>query len=263
METIIIIKIGGNIIDNEQALNSFLFDFSKIKSPKILIHGGGKLASQLSTQLNIEPKIIDGRRITDEKTLDIVTMVYAGLINKKIVAKLQAYNTNAIGLSGADANLIKSHKRKNSEIDYGFVGDVDKINTAFLLDLLNNKYTPVIAPISHDKNGLLLNTNADTIAAEIAIALANHKKSNLYYCFELQGLLKDINDKNSVIKNININEIEQLKETQVISKGMLPKVDNITHCILNGVEKVILCNAADIRFIENENAIFGTTFTKN
>lgn len=263
MESITIIKIGGNIIDDENAFVKFLNDFAKIATPKILIHGGGKLASKLSTQLNVIPEMIDGRRITDEKTIDIVTMVYAGLINKKIVAKLQANNCNAIGLSGADANLIKSHKRINSSIDYGFVGDVDEINTTFLIELLSKKYTPIIAPITHDKNGILLNTNADTIAAEIAITLAKQYKTALYYCFELTGLLKDINDQNSIIHKIKLADIQQLKEKQVISKGMLPKVDNIAHCIEQGVEKVILCNASDISFIENENAIFGTVFTKD
>ncbi len=263
METIVVIKIGGNIIDDEKALADFLSDFAAIQQPKILIHGGGKLATKLSKDLNIETQLIDGRRITDEKTVDIVTMVYAGLINKKIVAKLQSKNCNAIGITGADANIIEAHKRVHSTIDYGFVGDIDKVNADFIFDLMNKNYTPVIAPLTHDKKGNLLNTNADTIAAEIAIELSKAKKVMLFYCFEKHGLLKDINNNESVISKITLFEIEQLIEKQIINEGMLPKIDNISRSVENGVEKVMLCHAYDVLSIVNENAKFGTTITKN
>lgn len=263
METIVVIKIGGNIIDDDNSLAGFLADFSRIQQPKILIHGGGKIATQLSKDLNIEPKLIDGRRITDEKTIDIVTMVYAGLINKKIVAQLQSNNCNAVGLTGADANIIEAHKRIHPTIDYGFVGDIDKVNTDFIFNLFANNYTPVIAPLTHDKKGNLLNTNADTMASAIAVELSKVKKVSFFYCFEKQGLLKDINNTDSIIPELTIYETEQLKEKQIITDGMLPKINNIIHALENGVEKVILCHAKDVLSIVNENAKFGTTFTKN
>lgn len=261
MERIIVIKIGGNIIDDEKALASFLSDFAKIKFPKILIHGGGKVATQISKALGIETKMIDGRRITDEQTIDVVTMVYAGLINKKIVAKLQSKNCNAIGLCGADANIIEAHKRIHPTIDFGFVGDVDQVNTDLLKELLEKNITPIIAPITHDKKGNLLNTNADTIASSIAIELSKSKKITFIYCFEKAGLLRNIEDETSIIPSLTIAEVEQLKEKQIITDGMLPKVQNITHTLQNGVDKVILCHAQNILPIVNENAIFGTTFT--
>lgn len=263
METIVVIKIGGNIIDDDNSLAGFLADFARIQQPKILIHGGGKIATQLSKDLNIEPKLIDGRRITDEKTIDIVTMVYAGLINKKIVAQLQSNNCNAVGLTGADANIIEAHKRVHTTIDYGFVGDIDKVNTDFIFNLFANNCTPVIAPLTHDKKGNLLNTNADTMASAIAIELSKVKIVSFFYCFEKKGLLKDINNDDSIIPELTIYETEQLKEKQIITDGMLPKINNIIHALENGVEKVILCHAKDVLSIVNENAKFGTTFTKN
>ncbi len=263
MQEVIIIKIGGNIIDDKKALSKFLYDYSTIKKQKILIHGGGKLATELSKQLNVETKLIDGRRITDEKTLDIVTMVYAGLINKNIVATLQANNCNALGLTGADANLIEAHKRNNTTIDYGFVGDIDKVNPDILFDLMNKNITPIIAPLTHDKNGNLLNTNADTIASSIAIELAKTKKVTFLYCFEKNGLLNNLEDDDSVIQHVKLDEIEQLKEKQIITAGMIPKIDNISNALKNGVEKVILCNAQNIVSIINENSTFGTLFTIN
>ena len=263
METIVVIKIGGNIIDDDNSLADFLADFSRIHQPKILIHGGGKIATQLSKDLNIEPKLIDGRRITDEKTIDIVTMVYAGLINKNIVAQLQSNNCNAVGLTGADANIIEAHKRVHPTIDYGFVGDIDKVNTDFIFNLFVNNYTPVIAPLTHDKKGNLLNTNADTMASAIAVELSKVKKVSFFYCFEKKGLLKDINNTDSIIPELTIYETKQLKEKQIITDGMLPKINNIIHALENGVEKVILCHAKDVLSIVNENAKFGTAFTKN
>ena len=210
MKTLKVIKIGGNIIDDEAALNAFLKDFAKIKSPKILVHGGGKLATKLSQQMQVEVKMVDGRRITDQDTLDIITMVYAGKINKDFVAKLQANHCNAIGFSGADGNAIVSIKRPIKTIDYGFVGDVVKVNTETLEVLLNNGVTPVFCAITHDKKGQLLNTNADTIASELAIGFANSFATELYYCFEKNGVLKNINDDNSVIKHIDTKNYQEV-----------------------------------------------------
>ena len=260
MEEILVIKIGGNIIDDENALADFLHSFSKINQPKILIHGGGKLATQLSTKMNIETKMIDGRRITDAETLKIVTMVYAGYINKNIVAKLQSNHCNAIGLSGADAKLIQAHKRKHPSIDYGFVGDITTINTSLLIDLVEKGYAPIVAPICADAEGQLLNTNADTIASSIAIALAERINIKLYYCFEKKGLLANIEDETSNIKEININDIQIMIDNQSIVAGMIPKVQNIKQAILQGVSEVTLCHAQDLLDIVHKNSIFGTTF---
>lgn len=240
MDTLKIIKIGGNIIDNEVALNAFLKDFSKIESPKILIHGGGKLATKLSNQMGVEVKMIEGRRITDQDTLDIITMVYAGKINKDIVAKLQANKCNSIGFSGADGNAIVSIKRPVKSIDYGFVGDVVKINTDILEVLLNNKVTPVFCAITHDEKGQLLNTNADTIASELAIGFANRYQTELYYCFEKNGVLKDVNDDDSVIQHIDSNNYQRLIDDKIIADGMLPKLNNCFLAINKNVAKVCI-----------------------
>ena len=201
MKNIYVVKIGGNIIDNAEALDIFLQKFSDIKDHKILIHGGGKLATELATDLGIKQKLIDGRRVTDAATLKLVTMVYAGSINKNIVAKLQANKCNALGLCGADANLITASKRIVNKIDYGFVGDIktNGINTSFLQLLFENNITPVIAPITHNNEGQLLNTNADSIANEIAKALSINFNVHLIYCFNKKGILRDVDDENSVI----------------------------------------------------------------
>ncbi len=262
MNELIIIKIGGNSIDDDEILNNFLATLAQIKQPKILIHGGGKLATELAHQLNIETKQIDGRRITDQATLDVVTMVYAGLINKKIVAKLQKNNCNAVGLTGADGNAILAHKRTHPTIDFGFVGDIDVINTEFIQSIIKKNGTPVLAPITHNKMGNLLNTNADTIASEIAIAFSKLYQVTFIYCFDKKGLLLDVNNDESVIKQVKIEELEQLKQKQIITKGMLPKVTNIEYAINNGVEKVILCDTKEVHHIINGNTIFGTIFTK-
>jgi acetylglutamate kinase len=240
MQTLKIIKIGGNIIDDEKALTAFLKSFATIESPKILVHGGGKLATQLATKMNVEVKMVDGRRITDRPTLDIITMVYAGKINKDIVVKLQANKCNAIGFSGADGNTIVSEKRPINTIDYGFVGDVKKVNTKALELILNNDITPVFCAITHDQNGQLLNTNADTIASELAIAFAQVFKTELYYCFDKNGVLQNVNDENSVIMNINKRTYSKLIDEGIISDGMLPKLNNCFHAIENKVEKVCI-----------------------
>lgn len=260
MSSLYVIKIGGNIIDDANALRQFLNDFAQIPYPKLLIHGGGKLATQLATQLGIETKMIDGRRITDAETIKIVTMVYAGFINKNIVATLSTHHQKSIGICGADAQAVLAHKRQNATIDYGFVGDIDTVNTDFFRHLLEQNLVPIIAPITSDKQGNLLNTNADTMASAIAVALSKNYTVKLFYCFEKKGLLKDVNDNNTCIPTIAAQDIQQLIEQQIISDGMLPKVQNIKTAIESGVEKVSLCHAADLLDIICENSIFGTTF---
>ena len=240
MEKLKVIKIGGNIIDNDVALQEFLTKFSKIEGPKILVHGGGKLATKLAHQMQVEVHMVDGRRITDQDTLDIITMVYAGKINKNIVAKLQENNCNSVGFSGADGNSIISEKRPIKKVDFGYVGDVIQVNTATLALLLNNNITPVFCAITHDKNGQLLNTNADTIASELAIGFAKKFKTELYYCFEKKGVLDNINDENSVIENINTTTYKTLIDQGVIADGMLPKLNNCFHAISHKVDKVCI-----------------------
>src|SRR5690349_979130 len=199
MDKLYIIKIGGNIIDDEKKLSSFLKDFAEISENKILVHGGGKLATQLADKLGVEQKLVDGRRITDQETLKIVTMVYAGYINKNIVAQLQSYDCNAIGLCGADGDAILAHKRNHPVIDYGFVGDIDAINTNLLKSLLEQNISIVFASLTHDQKGQLLNTNADTIAQELAKALSLSYEVHLIYSFEKAGVLLDANDDNTII----------------------------------------------------------------
>lgn len=255
MDKLYVIKIGGNIIDDEQKLSLFLKDFAQIEGHKILVHGGGKLATKMAAQLDIEQQMIDGRRVTDAETLKVVTMVYAGLINKKIVAQLQANNCNAIGLTGADGNLIKAHKRNHPTIDYGFVGDVD--SGQLLVDnwqiFLSNKLTPIIAPITHDGKGNLLNTNADTIAQEIAKLLSTIYDVKLIYCFEKSGVLLDVNDDNSAIPLLTKQYYQELKTpfegtwAPRIFAGMLPKLDNAFAAINSGVSKVIIGKAEELQ----------------
>ena len=238
--TLKIIKIGGNVIDDAQALSSFLYIFSLIEGPKILVHGGGKSATALAEQTGLEVKLIDGRRITDAATLELITMVYAGKINKTIIAQLQALDCNAVGFTGADGNTITSEKRPVSTIDYGFVGDVKLVETSTLELLLNNNISPVFCAITHDKNGQLLNTNADTIASELAIAFAAQFEVELYYCFEKKGVLKDVNDDNSVIQTITKSSYKKLLDAQLIFSGMLPKLNNCFHALDHEVSKVCI-----------------------
>lgn len=233
-----IIKIGGNIIDNPTELAQFLTDFSKIEGNKILVHGGGKSATKMAQSLGLTPQMIDGRRITNQSMLDVVVMIYAGEINKNIVAQLQANATNAIGFSGADGNLIQSSKRNHPTIDYGFVGDVQKVNTVLVETLLHAGIIPVFCAITHDGNGQLLNTNADTIASELAIATSEIYEVTLYYCFEKAGVLKDIEDENSVIKNINSELYSKLKQDGAIHSGMIPKLDNCFNSLSKGVQRI-------------------------
>lgn len=235
-----VIKIGGNVLDDEQCFMRFLDLFASVDGAKILIHGGGKLASQLSAQLNISAQMIEGRRVTDEETLKIITMVYAGYINKNIVAQLQSRSCNAIGLSGADGNLIRAHKRTNRNPDYGFAGDVDEVNSEFVQQLLNTAFTLVIAPVTHDKQGQLLNTNADTIAQEIAQAMSGTYETQLIYCFEKSGVLKNIQDEGSSIPFITEENKQQLINEGIIHSGMLPKVHNAFIALQKGVNRITI-----------------------
>ncbi|NCI48573.1 acetylglutamate kinase [Sediminibacterium roseum] len=244
---LLVVKIGGNIIDDTAKLNAFLRSFASIPAKKILIHGGGKLATRLAEQMGVEQQMIDGRRITDAETLKIVTMVYAGYINKNIVAQLQANHCNAIGLSGADGGLILAHKRKHASLDYGFVGDIDHVNTDLLQTLLDKDIAVVAAPITHDAKGLLLNTNADTIAQEIATALAPLYDVSLIYSFEKNGVLLDVEDENSVIARMNASYYAELKEKQLIFAGMIPKLDNAFAALQKGVAKVIIGKAEQLQ----------------
>jgi acetylglutamate kinase len=246
MDTLYIVKIGGNIIDDETRLQEFLTSFAAINGKKILVHGGGKLATRLADQLQIPQQMLDGRRITDQETLKIVTMVYAGLINKQIVAKLQSLQCNAIGLSGADGNVIQSHKRQNAGLDYGFVGDVDAINSDLLNTLLQAGHTIVLSPITHNKQGLLLNTNADTIAQETARAMSKHYAVQLIYSFEKAGVLLDADDDSTVINQITPVYYEELKAEQKIFAGMIPKLDNAFAALKSGVSKVIIGKAEQL-----------------
>lgn len=255
MKTLKIIKIGGNIIDDAENLGEFLKDFAKIEDAKILVHGGGKLATKLAHQMGVEVNMINGRRITDAVTLDIITMVYAGKINKSIVAKLQAQQCNAVGFSGADGNSIVAKKRPVKTIDYGFAGDILKVNTNILEVLLKSNVTPIFCAITHDENGQLLNTNADTIASELAIGFANLYKTELYYCFEKSGVLKDVSDDASVVENITTKTYQTLKDQNIIADGMLPKLDNCFHALENKVNKVCIGKP---EMLNNSNSKFTT-----
>ncbi len=243
---LIIIKIGGNILDNPAKRNSFLADFSAIGGPKILIHGGGKIATDLGKKLGIEPKMHEGRRITDEATLDLVTMVYGGLINKQLVAQLQALGCNALGISGADGNAVLASKRPMKEMDYGFVGDVERVNATLLNDLLTKGLTPVLAPLTHDGKGNMLNTNADTMAAEIAKALTGHFETTLLYCFEKKGVLRDVVNDDSVVPLMNKTDFEHMKAQGQIAAGMIPKLTNAFAALEAGVQQVVVMHADDL-----------------
>src|SRR5215471_5480589 len=260
-DTALIIKIGGNIIDDEKKLSSFLRDFSEIGDKKILVHGGGKLATQLAEKLGIKQTLVDGRRITDSETLKVVTMVYAGYINKNIVAELQSNHCNAIGLCGADGDLILAHKRKHPVIDYGFVGDVDAINVALLTSLLRQNLSLVVASLTHDQQGQLLNTNADTIAQEIAKAISTEFDVNLIYSFEKTGVLLDTNDETTVIPTMSPSLYQQLRAKQKIFAGMIPKLDNAFSALNSGVKKVIIGKAEELKKLLNGQA--GTNIVDN
>lgn len=259
MNPLYIIKVGGNIIDDNDKLHHFLKAFAGIHGKKLLVHGGGKLATKLAESLSIPQQMIDGRRITDAETLKIVTMVYAGLINKEIVAKLNAMHCISMGISGADAKTIIAHKRNHPSIDYGYVGDIDEVNTSAILALLNQNINIVIAPITQDSTGQLLNTNADTIAQEIAKAMSTHFSTTLIYSFEKKGVMKDVNDANSVIHEMDLKMFNTMKNDQSIFAGMIPKLENAFSAIAAGVSKVIIGDALELSDLINGKS--GTTIT--
>ena len=246
-----IVKVGGKIVETPDTLNRLLQDFTSLKGNKILVHGGGRTATQVANQLGIETHMIDGRRVTDEAMLQVVTMVYGGLVNKNLVAQLQSRGVNALGLTGADMNVVISHKRplKNG-IDYGFVGDVDKVNNTQLEQLLNAGITPILAPLTHDGKGSMLNTNADTIAAETAKSLAEDFDVTLVYCFEHAAVLANPEDETSVIPTISHESFEKLKDNGIVSGGMLPKIENSLAAISAGVKRVIITRADKIGSLE-------------
>jgi acetylglutamate kinase len=255
MEKLYVIKIGGNVVDNTALLTNFLTAFSKLEGQAILVHGGGKLATSLATTLGVEQTMVEGRRITDGETLKIVTMVYAGYINKNIIAQLEAMHVN----SGVDGNMIKAHKRANANIDYGFVGDIDEVNQEFIQQQLANQLRLVVAPITHDGAGQLLNTNADTIAQSIAVAMSDLYQVRLVYGFEKEGVLADVNNEDSVISSINNLTYSQLKKENIIFDGMLPKIDNAFLALNGGVQSVIIGKTEKLHELINGTA--GTTIT--
>ena len=254
-EKITIIKVGGKIVEEQDSLAALLDRFSAIGGNKVLIHGGGRSATRMAERLGIESRMVNGRRITDSDTLQVVTMVYGGLVNKTIVAQLQARGVNALGLTGADCNIIKAHKRPVGEVDYGFVGDVDKADGLMLSRLIEQGIVPIVAPLTHDGNGNLLNTNADTMAAETAKALSAHYDTRLIYCFEFPGVMRDPDDADSLIPTITRESYRTLLADGIVSGGMVPKIDNAFNAIDNGVGEVIITRADAIDGIQGTHII--------
>lgn len=259
--TLLVVKIGGNVINEETALQSFLKDFATLPGKKILVHGGGKKATEIGEKLGITSRYIDGRRITDQPTIDLVTMVYGGLINKKIVAQLQAFECNAIGLTGADANSVPAVKRPVKEVDYGFVGDIkENFQTRYLQILLENDLVPVFAPLTHDGTGQILNTNADTVASALAVALSGHYSVRLMYCFEKKGVLKDINREDEVVPFINKDIYHKMLAEKALADGILPKLHNAFAAIDQGVKSVLIGHAKEL--IKNTGSQIAGTLIK-
>lgn len=246
MEKLTLVKVGGKIVEEEETLRKLLQDFSSLEGYKVLVHGGGRSATKLATQLGIESKMVNGRRITDAAMLEVVTMVYGGLVNKNIVAGLQALHVNALGLTGADMNLMRSDKRPVAEVDYGFVGDVKEVNADLLASLIRQGIVPILAPLTHDRQGHILNTNADTIAGEAAKALAKHFEVTLMFCFEKKGVLMDENDDESVIPEIDRSSFQHYVHQGIIQGGMIPKLENAYQAIDAGVKQVIITQASEI-----------------
>lgn len=243
---LIIIKVGGQIVEEPETLKQLLSDFASIKEHKVLVHGGGRAATRIAAQLGIESQMVNGRRVTDADMLNVVTMVYGGLVNKQIVAGLQALNVNALGLTGADMNYMRSEKRPVKDVDYGFVGDVKEVNSDILASLISEGVVPVLAPLTHDKQGNMLNTNADTIAGEAAKALAKFFDVTLMYCFEKKGVLRDANDDDSVIPEITKSAFEAYVADGTIQGGMIPKLENAFEAIEAGVKEVVISKADEI-----------------
>ncbi len=247
-DTINVVKIGGNVIDDSVALDAFLADFAAVEGPKVLVHGGGREATRLSARLDIQSKMIDGRRVTDDATLDVVTMVYAGLLNKRIVAALQARDCQAVGLSGADGNVLTATRRPATPVDYGNVGDLDakSVSDRFLETLFNAGYTPVVCAICHDGKGNLLNCNADSVAAALAVGASRLGRVRLTYCFEQPGVMTNLADESSVVPLVTPSIFDDLRSSGKVSGGMLPKLSNALKCAADGVEEVRICRAADL-----------------
>ena len=248
MEKLTIVKVGGKIVEEPDTLKQLLLDFSKIEGFKVLVHGGGRSATLLATKLGIESKMINGRRITDSDMLKVVTMVYGGLVNNQIVAGLQAIGVNGLGLSGCDLNYMRSEKRPVTDVDYGFVGDVKEVNAGILTELILKGVVPVLAPLTHDNAGTLLNTNADTIAGEVAKALAVFFDVTLLYCFEKKGVLLNEKDEDSVISTLTDFLFKQYVSEGIIQGGMIPKLDNSFEALKAGVKLVVITRADQIDF---------------
>ncbi len=244
-----IFKIGGNVINSDNDLTAFLKDFAEVEGHKLLVHGGGAVANELMKKMGIEPEMVDGRRITDEATMEMITMVYAGLINKKVVAGLQKSGVDAMGLSGADGNVITAVKRAVKDVDYGLAGDIVAVNSRLIDGLLNLGLVPVFNSVVHDGNGLLLNTNADTIASEVAIAMSDDFAVDLIYVFEKKGVLSDLKNE-TVISEINKNTADDLAQKGIINSGMLPKLHNCFRALENGVERVFITGKDNFKKVQ-------------
>lgn len=257
MEKLTVIKVGGKIVEEEDTLRQLLDDFAGIEGHKLLVHGGGRSATRLASQLGIETQMVGGRRITDAEMLRVVTMVYGGLVNKNIVANLQARDVNALGLTGADMDVMRSVKRAVKDVDYGFVGDVERVNASFLGDLVRKGIVPVMAPLTHDGEGHLLNTNADTIAGETAKALAALFDVTLVFCFEKKGVLRDENDDESVIPHLTRIDFARLKEEGIIQGGMIPKLENSFVALDCGVKQVVITQASALSDLKSGTVIKG------
>ncbi len=247
MQQLTIVKVGGKVVETPESLQKLLADFVALPGLKILVHGGGRSATKVAEQLGIETKMVEGRRITDLETLKVVTMVYAGLVNKNIVASLQAKGANAIGLTGADLNLIRAVKRPVKDIDYGYVGDVESVQVGELMELLNKNVVPVVAPLTHDGLGNMLNTNADTMASALAVAFAKHYQVNLVYCFEKKGVLSDPENEDAVIEKLSHKLFKEYQQSGVIAEGMIPKLDNGFKALDSGVAKVVITNTEGLK----------------
>ncbi len=254
-QNITVVKVGGAVVEDEERLSTLLDEFCKLEGRKVLVHGGGRSATSIAASLGVESKMINGRRITDAAMLRVVTMVYGGLVNKNIVAKLQARGENALGLTGADMDVIRSHKRPVKDVDYGFVGDVEKVDGQRLFSLIENGVVPVMAPLTHDGNGTMLNTNADTIASETAKALAAYANVTLVYAFEKNGVLANPDDEDSVIHKIDSQSYEEMKASGVVGGGMIPKLDNAFAAISAGVVNVAITKETDLK-AENGTIIY-------
>ncbi|MFI3282359.1 MAG: acetylglutamate kinase [Rikenellaceae bacterium] len=259
MDKVTIVKIGGNVIDSAEAFAPFMAEFAKLEGKKILVHGGGKIATRLAKQMEVETTMIEGRRVTDRAMLDIVTMTYAGVINKNVVATLQSHGCNAIGLSGADGNAVKATKRPANPIDFGFVGDIDpaNVNAEFLMTLLDAGVTPVFCAIMHNGEGDLLNCNADTVASSVALGMSRVAPTELIFCFEKKGVLTDVDDDSSVIKSITPENYASFKADGAIHSGMIPKIDGALKAVSQGVSRVTIKHSEDLLDSEAGTTIKG------